>query len=103
MEEDPCEATLQPAMEDDDMTILPEHRRTASRQLSAVYIFGPFLERVPRSKNQNRSLLNQGLVHTRVWRRKCSFPGFSPSFCSFEGSEGDFKTRGKPQYAPNAG
>ena len=46
-----------------------------------------------------RSFLNQGLVHTRVWRRKlkCPFPRFSPSFCSFEGS----RAISKP--APNPG
>ena len=33
------------------------------------------------------SLDNPGLVHTRVWlRNKGVFPGFCPSFCSFEGS-----------------
>ena len=38
-------------------------------------------------------------MHTRVWRRfsKCPFPGFSPSFCSFEGS----RANSKP--APNPG
>ena len=46
-----------------------------------------------------RSLLNQGSVHTRVWRRKQKrpFSGLSPSFSSFEGS----RAISKP--APNPG
>ena len=47
-----------------------------------------------------RSLLNQGLVHTRVWRRfqKCPFPGFFSFFLQFfEGS----RANSKP--APNPG
>ena len=54
---------------------------------------------VKRDRTAIRSLLNQGLVHTRIWRRKwkCPFPRLSAYFCSFEGS----RAISKP--APNPG
>ena len=44
-----------------------------------------------------RSLLNQGLLHTRVWRRnKSVFSRFFSFFLQFLLFAGDFKTRAKP-------
>ena len=52
-----------------------------------------------RRRSNVRSLLNQGVVHARVWHRKYKspFPGFSGYFCSFEGSTAISKP------APNPG